>query len=307
MCRAASCLVVAVLSLLACGGRVAFDTLTESTGGTLSFGGATSTGGMMSAGASPNSTKDSGTVSSTAGSANTGSLTSSRNLAATGGTSGTGGTTGKRGTISQLPAQAVPICTFASGDHIDASGCQSRSVGVYMDSTSTYFAINYDNSIVQCPDGTVGRRVFESSGTYIGGDRTETLSGQILANGLIRLVCTTANRTGNGWYYNVTCSANCIQTIQPCPKAGSFFVEFPETGTDAGTRGYEDYIDGYVTCPNCPAKSMHYTSTSGNNAAHGTQPITYSAEGKTFWFDDMSGHLVTITLDAYYQVIDVQR
>jgi hypothetical protein len=174
---------------------------------------------------------------------------------------------------------------------------------MYRDSTGAYFAVDWDEGIVQCPIGAVDSYVFESPGVYTEGDRIDTLSGQILANGLIRLVCKTDNFTGSGWYYDYTCSTNGIQTILPCLKAGSFWVVFPATATDAG---YEGRIDGIKdVCSSTNDKGISFTSTSGDNVALGTRPITCSADGNAFWFEDLSGREVEITL-ASDQVVDVQ-
>ena len=298
-CCVASCLIVLVLPLAACGGKLELDASPTHTGGSLPLGGGPSTGGWSNSETTESTTKNTGGASSTA--ANPGGTTSSGVATATGGTSGAPGTCG---TVSQFTEQAVPICTFAGGNHLSASGCNSRLVTLYRDSTQSYLAVDWNSDIVQCPNDAVDSPVFESPGVYIGGDRTDTLSVQILSGGMIRLVCDTDNRSGEGWYYDYTCSPNGIQTILPCLKAGSFWVVFPATTTDSG---YEGRIDGMSdVCSSTTAKGISFTSTSGDNLALGTHPVTCSADGTAFGFEDLKGHEVKITFVSS-QVVDVQR
>lgn len=196
----------------------------------------------------------------------------------------------------------VPLCTFPPAIHPDASDCQGSPVMVYSNQTVTYFEAS---NTAECAEGSMAPMVLAQVGDVYGTGRAEIVTAQVLANGMVRLTCATENRVGNDWCYNFTCSANGLQTIQPNPKAGTLFVEFPEL------EGYEGRLDGYSWCTfnelECANRNIVYTSKFGDNASVGTEPVTYSADGKTFWFNDLSSHRVTISIDDNYQVTDVQR
>jgi len=295
----ASCMIVSVLPLATCGGKLESDSSPTHTDGSLPLGGGSSTGGRLNSETTETTTKNTGAASSTP--ADPANATSSGISTATGGTSGIPGTCG---IVSQLTEQAVPICTFAGGNHVTASGCASRLVTLYRDSTHSYVAVDWNTDIVQCPNGAVDSPVFESPGVYTGGDRTDTLSVQILSSGMIRLVCETDDRSGAGWYYDYTCSPNGILTILPCLKAGNIWVVFPATATDSGYEGRIDYM--MDVCSPTNGKGISFTSTAGDNLALGTRPITCAPDGNAFWFEDLKGHEVKITFVSS-QVVDVQR
>jgi hypothetical protein len=111
--------------------------------------------------------KNTGGVFSTGGSGKQGSLPET-------GISGTGGTGGQIVNISQLPTDAVPVCTYAESgpDH---------TITVYRDvaRTSYYFVSNSLGTIIERPIGTPDARVLVEF-VYT----CEYLYVQILSNGL---------------------------------------------------------------------------------------------------------------------------
>ena len=173
-----------------------------------------------------------------------------------------------------------------------------------MDSGSYYFAVNYsvvlDQSVVQCPRGKRDSSALESRSMYRG-DLKDTLSGEILDNGLIQFVCSTSDPKGPGDSHAVLCSDTGIQIYQPS-KDPEVHLEFPAVGGDFGSAGYQGWIEMYImnSQSDCSGLSIHYTSDPSptNNDDLGTQPITCSTDNgiRTLSFKDVSGHLVTIAL-----------
>jgi len=95
--------------------------------------------------------------------------------------------------IKQPPGGGTPVCTYAGGKP-GRSGCPQFSVSVSMDSSSYYLAADYgvvlDPSVVQCPRGRSDPNGFRCS--MYRGELKDTLSVEILDNGLIQLVCSTS-------------------------------------------------------------------------------------------------------------------
>ena len=150
--------------------------------------------------------------------------------------------------------------------------------------------------------------VFGQVGLAYRNAREETVTGQVLSNGLVRLSCTSEDGEGYIGSYNVTCGANGLQTIEPYLKADVLYVEFPEG--EVTTAGYEGSVGEYYRCASngleCDGNIV-YASKSADNAVLGTEPVTYSADRRTFWFNDLGGRQVTISIDDKYEVTDVQR
>jgi hypothetical protein len=203
--------------------------------------------------------------------------------------------------IPQLPGGRTPVCTYAGGKP-GRTGCPQFSVSVSMDSGSYYLAVNYsvvlDQSVVQCPRGKRDSSALESRSMYRG-ELKDTLSGEILDNGLMQFVCSTSNPKGPGGYDAVLCSDTGIQIYQPY-KSSEVYLEFPGVGGDFGSAGYLGWIEmsAFNSRSDCSGLSIQYTSDSASNADLGTQPITCSTDNgiRTLSFKDVSGHLVTIAL-----------
>jgi hypothetical protein len=172
-----------------------------------------------------------------------------------------------------------------------------------MDSSSYYLAADYgvvlDPSVVQCPRGRSDPNGFRCS--MYRGELKDTLSVEILDNGLIQLVCSTSDPTGPGDSHTVLCGDTGIQIYQPY-KSSVAYLEFPEVGGDFGSAGYLGWIGMYAlnSQSDCSGLSIQYTSDPSptSNTDLGTQPITCSNDNgiRTLSFKDVSGHLVTIAL-----------
>jgi hypothetical protein len=249
--------------------------------GVLGLGGATSTGGARAVGGA------SGAV----------------------GPSGTGGATTTDTTcvaVSQVPANAVAICSFTGG-YDEAYGCDKLPVRMATDSTSYYFATNAGQTVARCPRDRANPVAILSMETYSDGVY-HLLSGEILPSGLISLSCTIRDPAGPGSGYWYACSADGIQIIQPDPKSGNLYVQLRRPGPDAGDSGYEGHFDGYAQCLRGEWQPfpITYTSMSEGGTVLGEQPIACSVEKQAVTFMDLDGRLVTISFGENYRVTDVQ-
>ena len=220
----------------------------------------------------------------------------------------TGGSTTLCATVSQLPADAVPVCAFTSG-RSDATGCEASPPSVVADSASFYFVLDYSQSIVRCPKGKSNSHVFENdnaAGPLVPGS-FDVLYGQTLSNDLIRFVCKTSNAPSH-WDFRFTCSTNGIQTIQPMLKDGNLYIDVPMASSESGTATYEGRLDAYSSAPDFAARSIAFhTLGAGTQATVWTSSVSYSADGKMLWFNDLNGQQIVIRLDANFEVIDIQR
>lgn len=219
-----------------------------------------------------------------------------------------GGSTTPCATVSQLPADTVPVCAFTSG-RSDATGCEASPPSVVADLASFYFVLDYSQSIVRCPKGTSNSNVFENDNAA--GPResfsTDVLYGQTLSNDLIRFVCETSKEPSH-WDFRFTCSTNGIQTIQPMLKDGNLYIDVPMASSESGTAIYEGRLDAYSTAPGTAARSIAFhTLGADTQTTIWTSPVSYSADGKILWFNDLNGQQIMIRLDANFEVIDIQR
>jgi hypothetical protein len=225
----------------------------------------------------------------------------------------TGGSTNPCATVSQLPADAVPVCAFTSGRG-DATGCEASPSSVVADSASFYFVLDYSQSIVRCPKGISYSHVFENDNAAGPLERgfsergfSDILYGQTLSNDLIRFVCKTSTETSH-WDFRFTCSTNGIQTIQPMLKDGNLYIDVPMASSDSGTTTYEGRLDGYSSAPDFAARSIvFHTLGADTQMTVWTSPVSYAADGKTLWFNDLNGQQILIRLDTNFEVIDIQR
>ena len=264
-------------------------------------------------GSSGDSSMAAGGTASSAGSATIDADAGNGGAGGGNGEASTGGTTGAdaesvncatvdvRATLSR-----VPLCTFPPpANQFETWDCQSSPVSVYKQQTVTFLA---SSDVLQCAEGPMASVALGQVGQAYRNSKEETVSGQVLAKGLVRLTCTSESSEGYIGTYNVTCSTNGLQIIQPYAKANVLYVEFPEG--EVVPAGYEGWLGPYLACsidgPGCAANIV-YTSKSADNASLGTQTVTHSSDGRTFWFNDLSGRQVTISINDKYEVIDVER
>jgi hypothetical protein len=305
MNRLALCIACSLSATTACGGREVYDDFRASGGAW-----AVAVGGNVSS--SGHSTSVSGVANggiANSGIAN-GGIANGGVSSLGNGQSGADGIAGAAaGSVNcstvdlQTMAHRVPLCTFPPPIRPDVSDCQNSPVKVYREQSVTYLA---GAEVLQCADGSMAEVVFDQVGSAYHSEKAEIVTGQVLTNGLVRLTCTAYDAEDYYWDY----STNGLQTLQPYPKAGGLYVEFPEG--EVAASGYEGRLDGYARCTpprgyDCANANITYTLNSGDHASMGTKPVTFSADGKTLWFDDMNGRKVTISIDDDYHVIDVQR
>ena len=245
----------------------------------------------------------------------------------TGGASTGGGASPTRGTLAsplppekcepipQLPAGAVPVCTYAGGKPGRSRGCSQFPVSVFMDSGGYYFVTNDGPGVVQCPRDKDESAVLLSTGTYTGAVQ-DHLSGEVLGNGLIYFYCRTTEPNGPGTSNTVLCSDTGIQIIPPDKGWSSYCLEFPDLVMASGAAAYLGCLSIFdLESPSdCHDFSIHYTSLLSSLSSLppelGAQPVTCSVDNgnMTLSFRDLSGHLVTIVWrgDGIFGISSVQ-
>jgi hypothetical protein len=218
----------------------------------------------------------------------------------------TGGSVGSCQTISALPEDAVPVCTF-TGSEGTSYGCDASPAGVLVDSTSFYFLLEWDRSIVRCPIGTSNPRIFEYDSIAGLTDAYSVLSGQMLANGLVRFVCGVHEHAGPGWSYRYTCSTSGIQTVQPDPKSDSIYVDIPTSGSASGVPTYRGRLDArcYDSC--APGSVSFHVLGDEAQTPVWISPVNFSADGLTFWFNDLDGGRIAMRIDKNLEVLAIRR
>jgi hypothetical protein len=218
----------------------------------------------------------------------------------------TGEAAGSCQTLSWLPEDAVPVCTFTGSQGV-SSGCEDVPVRVLVDSTSFYFQLEWNRSVVRCPMGTSNSRIFEkdsygeSSGIY------GFLYGQMLANGLVRFECVVQDSSGPGWSYRYTCSTSGIQTIQPNPKSRAIYIHIPGATRESGGPLYEGCLS--ASCePGCaPSSTSFYLLGDEAQTPMWTSPVNFSADCRTLWFNDRDGGRIAMRINESLEVLEIRR
>ena len=270
------------------------STRMKNTGGAFSTGGSAYSDGGMSTGVSGGP----GGISGSGGAvANTGALPDS-------GISGTSETGGQSVLISQLPADAVLVCTYTQ------SGAE-HVITAYRDvaRTNYYLVSNLSKSILAHPIGTPDSRILvDRVANY------EYLYVDILSGGMLEFVDATnsfdevCRDQGPSSGFSSTCNEDGVQ-ITLLFKDITLYLLFNRAD---GTVYHADIADFWM-------KGSYaldfYTASSGttidfqsDRTPIGTKITTISMNPDstvTISFTDMDNRLVTIRLDSYRVILDI--
>lgn len=200
----------------------------------------------------------------------------------------------------------MPVCTF-TGSRGVSYGCDDAEVVLLSDSTSYYFSLNYDLRIVRCPIGKSNPDIFEHNSTAGLTSAYSTLTGQMLANGLVRFRCSVHDHTGPGWSYRHTCSTSGVETIQPDAKCRTIYVDITMASSDRGATVYEGCLDARCE-PGCEPRSLPFHVLGVDEEPPvWTSSVNFSADGLTFWFNDLDGRLIAMRINQNLEVLDIRR
>jgi len=272
-----------------------------SSGGAKSSSSTAATGGMTGTDGTPNRTTNTGGTFGTGASTSAGASPDS-------GISGASDSGGQSTSISQLPADAVPVCSYAE------SGPENV-ITVHRDSARTnyYLVGNRLQGVVVHPIGTVDSRVFLTD--IDGIPSCHVLYGQILSGGLMQFV-DAANTIdgpcideGPSVVFTSTCSQDGVQATQPF-KDATLYLLFNRPD---GTVYHADIADCWTT-------GIHvidfYTAASGSTIGSlaGKSPIGSHIEIvsqnpddiRSISFVDMDNRLVTVGIGGYPGVLRIQ-
>jgi len=218
----------------------------------------------------------------------------------------TGGAAGSCETVPEVPEEAEPVCAF-TGSRGASYGCEDVPAKVLVDSTSFYFQLDWNHSIVRCPVGTSSSRIFKEDSYGLSSSAYGTVYGQMLANGLVRFLCAVRESAGPGWNYRYTCSASGVQTIETDPKSGAIFVHIPVASGDGASTLYGGHPEVRCEPPCAPRSVTFYRWGDEAETPVWTSPLDFSADGRTFWFDDRDGGRVAMRVNERLEVVDIRR
>ena len=299
-----------------CCGRTDLHLSIAGSGGSTAIGGTAGAGGALAAkaasstGGATDGMKNTGGVFSTGGSEKQGSLPET-------GISGTGGTGGQIVNISQLPADVVPVCTYAESgpDH---------TITVYRDvaSTSYYFVSNSLGRIIERPIGTPDARVLVEF-VYT----CEYLYVQILSNGLIQLVDDTnhfdeeCRSRGPSSSFSSTCSKDGVQITQMFKDATGYVIfnrpdglvyygeidGLWDSGWTPGNPVVNSVVNYFTAAPGTTIRSLLFSPV--YITPLGAQTVTFALNPdnntEAIYFTDLDNRLVTISLTPYSVILDI--
>jgi hypothetical protein len=178
---------------------------------------------------------------------------------------------------------------------------------VFQDCASTYFVLDAGQRIMRCPVGTSNAHVFQNDDVGPPGPTFNVLSGQTLANGLVRFVCVALDHTGPDWSFRFTCSTSGIQTVQPSAKAGVIYVKIPVANARSGVTLYEGRLSTWCLL-NDEESSITFRPLNGDEGSPTwTSPVRCSAANRTFSFTDLAGAPVEVRVNDDYEVVEIHR